>query len=302
MNDKDLNHIIMITETGNLTKAAKRLFIAQPSLSQNLNKIEQEIGTPLFIRSKEGMKPTLAGELYYKMAKDILNIYDDFISEISYINEMKKGRVSLGVVNFLGSVILPEILPSFKKEYPNIDVFVKEELTTPLVNMILDSKIELGIFHTHPNFTFNGLNYEILNRDKFVLVTSKNKYGKNKKQISRNDIINQNFIALNTTQGIRKISDIICEDLELVPNIKFLTKNVETAVSLVSKDMGVTIMPLNYLERLKAFNEISFYEIKGSENAYWESCVATRKNGYVSNISKTLIEYIKNFYKNNSPI
>ena len=89
MTERELLYIKTIAETKSISKAAARLFVAQPSLSQALQKIEEGLGTPLFIRHKNGMRLTFAGEKYYKAANEILNIYNDFKNEITYINDLK---------------------------------------------------------------------------------------------------------------------------------------------------------------------------------------------------------------------
>src|SRR5699024_2838314 len=106
MNERELLYIKTIADTKSISKAAEELFIAQPSLSQALQRIEKELGTHLFIREPRGMKLTYAGEKYYLMAKEILDIYSDFKSEITHINELKSGRLVIGVARYMGMNIL----------------------------------------------------------------------------------------------------------------------------------------------------------------------------------------------------
>ena len=111
MTTRELLYVKTTADTGNISKAAKKLFVTQPSLSQSLQRIEDSIGTKIFVRSPDGLKLTFAGEKYYQMACQVLKIYDDFSSEITDINDLKVGHISFGVTHHLGAIVLPQILP-----------------------------------------------------------------------------------------------------------------------------------------------------------------------------------------------
>ena len=91
MTSKELLYINTIAEEKSISKASRKLFISQPSLSQAVQRIEEHLGTILFKRTNTGLILTVAGEKYYKMANQILKIYDDFKTEINDINDMKTG-------------------------------------------------------------------------------------------------------------------------------------------------------------------------------------------------------------------
>lgn len=174
MNDKELLYIKKIADTKSISKAAEELFIAQPSLSQALQRIEKELGTHLFIREPRGMKLTYAGEKYYLMAKEILDIYSDFKSEITHINELKSGRLVIGIARYMGMNILPKVLPEFNKRYPNVELIVMERNTKTLEELVLSGDVDFALTHVHKKDLNEKIQYKILREDHFVLVTQKN--------------------------------------------------------------------------------------------------------------------------------
>lgn len=91
MTSKELLYVKTIAEEKNISKAAQKLFVAQPSLSQSLQRIEDALGTRLFNRTAGGLTLTYAGEKYYQMAAQILKMYDDFETEVSDINNLRPG-------------------------------------------------------------------------------------------------------------------------------------------------------------------------------------------------------------------
>ena len=92
MTSKELLYVKTVADEKNISRAAKKLFIAQPSLSQSIQRIEDSVGLPLFNRTAGGLTLTFAGERYYHMAVQVLKIYQDFELEVSDINNLKTAR------------------------------------------------------------------------------------------------------------------------------------------------------------------------------------------------------------------
>lgn len=311
INNKDLLYIKVIAESKNISKAAKKLFISQPSLSQALLRIEDEIGVPLFTRHHDGVKLTYVGEKYYIVAKEILDIYNDFLAEVNYIDDLKSGRLNLGIASFMGSFLLPKIIPDFIDKYPNIEIFIKEDYTANLENMVADASIDFAILHTNKISDDSLLNYDILHKDSFVIVTEKDHHLKsiakdngenNIKSIKIEDIVNEEFIVLNQGQGIRKVFNAFCHEADLDPQIILTTKNFETAKKLVSQGYGITLLPIQYTKMFDDGYDVEIYNLQDSESTFWYSCIATRPDTYISNITKVFLDYVKEYYKHGEPI
>jgi len=307
MNERELLYVKTIAETKSISEAAKKLFITQPSLSQAIQKIEDNLGTPLFIRHQSGMKLTLAGEKYYRAANEILNIYNDFKNEITYINDLKRGRVNIGITNFLGTFLLPKIIPRFKKEYPNIEIYISEENVSLLEQKLLDCNIDLAIIHSHPKKKNKSIDYKILAKDPFVLVTKKNhplsKYGKKVEglkypKIDLKHFKEEDFILVEKGKGIRLVADIIFKSLDINPNIAMTTKNYETARRLASTGFGVTLIPFRYISIFEGQYDADYYFIDNCEHSYWNACIAVNPNMYQSKISKVFIDMVMEFFEN----
>ena len=113
MTDKELLYIKTIAEEKNITSAASKLFMTQPALSHCLKILEKSIGARLFERTQEGMKMTYAGEIYYAMAVDILDIYNDFQQKLVDISEMRGGRVRIGMTRNISTMLLPMIMRDY---------------------------------------------------------------------------------------------------------------------------------------------------------------------------------------------
>ena len=307
VNERELLYIKAIAETKSISKAAKKLFIAQPSLSQALQKIEENIGTKLFVRNHDGMKLTLAGEKYYLTAIEILNIYNDFKNEVTYINDLKRGRITIGITNFLGTYLLPKLLPQFTQRYPGIEVYIREESSTVLENSLAEATIDFAIMHYHPFSEKKFIDYDLLYRDPILLATqrdhllSKHAFLKGNKDayptINIQWFRDEKFILMDKGKRIRQISDNIFHEAGIKPNICLSLKNFETARRLASTGYGIAFVPMEYTKVFKGQYETDYYFIEGIENAYWDTCIATRKDMYLSKIAQVFIQTIHEFNK-----
>lgn len=305
MNDRELLYIKTIADTQSISKAAEELFIAQPSLSQALQRIERELGTHLFIREPRGMKLTYAGEKYYLMAKEILDIYSDFKSEITHINELKAGRLVIGIARYMGMNILPNVLPKFNKNYPNIEIIIREENTRVLENLVLGGNVDFALTHVHKKEMNEKINYEILKEDEFLLVTpkaylkdsNKIKVKDGKSYVDLRDLEGEKFILLDINKGIRKVQDRTIKSYGISPDVVFTTKNFETAKRLAANGMGITIIPKDYLNIFSQDKNYDSFNLSGTEENIWYTAILTIPDIYKSQATKVFIDEVKKFFK-----
>ena len=232
------------------------------------------------------------------MAKEILNRYEDFKSEVTYLNQLKKGKLVIGTANFLGIEILSEILPKFNRLYPNIELYIVEENSTILEEKVLNGSIDLAIAHSHNDLKDKKITYEDLEKDEFVVISKKGGLSKFTRNgyVNLNDI-SDNFILLELYKGIRTIQDIIFDRLNITPNIILTTKNFELAKRLVINGMGVSILPLSYLNIFKG-DGYDFYRIANCDVNYWYVSILTAPDVYSSKVSSVFKDFVKDYFKN----
>lgn len=308
MTERELLYVKTIADEKSLSRAAQKLFLTQPSLSVCIQKIESKLGIQLFKRTNSGLLLTFAGERYYQIASDILKMYNDFEIEVSDINNLKKGRVTIGITVYLATYILPIILPLFKKQCPNIDVLIIEKNSTELDKALTAGEIDFAIMHTFPYHEHaENLTKHIypLSKDPLVLVTRKdhplrrhavNTDGKGYPQIDLQLCANEPFIMLNREQKIRQITDLILNKANINPMIVLSTKSFETARRLACEGIGITLIPLQYLDIFPGIYHPDYYYIDGKYAPYWIMCVAVKKNAYISKAAQLFIDMVTERY------
>ncbi len=294
MTERELLYVKTITEERSISKAARKLFMTQPSLSSCIQKIEAALGVRLFKRTTTGLLPTFAGERYYQMATDIMKIYNDFEIEVSDINNLKKGRVTVGITVYLATYMLPVILPEFKQKCPHIEVSIVEKNSTELDIALSSGEIDFAIMHTVPFYeSHSNPNTDIyaMYNDPLVLVTKKGhplqQFAKPMKDLAYPKIdltlfASEPFIMLHKEQKIRQVTNLILQKANINPLIAMTTKSFETARRLACEGIGATFVPLQYLNIFPGSYDPSYFFVDEKYSPYWTLCLAVQKNAYIS--------------------
>ncbi|MCD8222788.1 MAG: LysR family transcriptional regulator [Clostridiales bacterium] len=303
MTSKELLYVKTVADEKNISRAAKKLYMAQPSLSQSIQRIEESIGTPLFQRTNAGMILTFAGERYYHMACQILKIYEDFEMEISDINDLKTGRIHIGITNHLGTLILPKVLPRFQELYPNVEVKITEETTTRLEQMLMASELDFAFTHTPPaEYAHPQLRYDSMGWDPFVIVLNKKhplidqavlKNGYAYPVLDLKLLKNERFLMLPPSQRIRQITDNALAKAGIHPDIYLTMRNFESVQALASVGVGVTLLPLQYSRLPSDEYDPAFLSIDRTYHADWELCIVTLEGSFLSRAERVLIQIAK---------
>ena len=307
MTQKELIYVKTIAEEKSISKAARLLFIAQPSLSQFLQKIEEDLGTPLFNRLSTGLTLTYAGERYYSMAIQILNMYENFEIEISDMNNLKTGRIHLGTTNHLGTLVLPKILPRFNEICPYIELFITEDTSQALEQKLLSRLVDFTIMHAPKEPSGSQIEYEVLSRNPFVIVLAPDhpllskaveKSGYDYPVLDIRLLKQEPFIMLHKPQRIRQVCDSVLTKAGIrQPNVRLVLKNYETAQQLAAQGLGITMVPQQYARIASSSCQPAFCSIDSSYDAVWDMCIATLKSNYLSKANQLFIDMFRKVYR-----
>ncbi len=310
MTERELLYVKTIAEERSISGAAKKLFMTQPSLSSCVQKIESALGTRLFQRTSTGLVLTFAGERYYQVARDILKIYNDFEIEVSDINNLKKGRVTIGITVYLATFILPVVLPVFKELCPNIELAIVEKNSTELEKSLSSGEVDFALMHMLPHeesASHTNTDFYPLIKDPLVLVTKKghplkqfarNRAGAAYPQIDLTKFGDEPFVMVTKLQKIRQVADLILHKAQIHPPVILTTKSYETARRLACEGIGVTFTPLQYLQIFPGSYSPDYYFVAEEYTPYWTLCVAVQKNAYVSRAAKLFIRIVSEKYGN----
>lgn len=134
-----------LAEEGNMRKAAERLFITQPALSQRLQTIEKEWGTQLFIRSQKGLEPTPAGELVIEYAKESIMKREEVFEQIAATVDQVNGTLKIACASIVGQAWLPQVLKEFVERYPKVQISLITGWSSEIVKALNEREAHIGI-------------------------------------------------------------------------------------------------------------------------------------------------------------
>lgn len=248
MNMRQVKYMLTIMEEGNISNAAKKLYISQPSLSQMIKNIEENIGTKLFQKTNP-LVLTYAGQIYMDAAKEMNALYKRLNNEISEINNHTRGMLKLGISPQRGMLMIPTLLSKFYSCYPMIEIKLEEAGSIQLENLLLQGVLDLAFITTKPKY--NKIEYILIERETIVLLSGKNteisQHFSPGSQIKIADAKNDNFIAIKPGHSIRNIQDNLFLSSNIAPRIILETSRLETAIRTTLACRAVMICANTYL-------------------------------------------------------
>ncbi|MVP02328.1 LysR family transcriptional regulator [Paenibacillus lutrae] len=288
---RQLQYAVQIAIERNFSRAAEKLHIAQPSLSQQLSKLEREIGVLLFQRSTNSVELTHAGSIFVEKAQSILDSLEQLKQEMEDISLMKKGRLVVGSMPITGSTIMPYVLPAFQAAYPDIEVILVEETSSNLEKLTLSGQTDISLLALP--MQEDTLVYTPLLDEEIVIAFPPNhplaiRHLNSGKPVDIADLENESFIALKKGQGFRKINVKLCQDAGFTPRIVFESSNMETVQSLVAAGMGIAFVP--YLISKRNRSELSPVHLPLHNHPSRTLVIAHRKGRYLSKASEAFIQ------------
>ena len=234
----------MVAKLKSFTKAANKLKIAQPSLSQSINILEKQIGVPLFDRSTTPISLTHAGEIYLSKANAIIELYNDLNVQMRDVTGFENGKLRLGITQ-TGYHFIHDALSIFYKKFPNTDLKITQVFSTlNLKKMLLDGDIDIGtlILPLHTD----ELNYKVIKEDQACLALpithplaqKAKKKMKGYPLIALSELKNEKFILPKDSQRSRAIYDAIFKKAGFEPNVFCETETFDIANSIVASGIG----------------------------------------------------------------
>lgn len=288
---RQLQYAAKVAEESSFSRAADKLHIAQPSLSQQIAKLEQELGTQLFDRSSSPVQMTYAGELFVEKAGRILDLVQELQKEMQDVANLQKGRLIIGSLPITGAHLLPGVLPIFQKQYPGTDVVLIEETTLRLEELTAKGGTDISLL-TLP-LADPGLAYVPILTEQIVLaVPPGHRLAAGKSRpVHLPEVEGEPFILLKRGQGFRQLVIELCRTAGFTPKIVFETSNIETARSLVAAGMGLTFVPEMVASTEGDNPQPVYMRLEGSPSR--TIVIAYRAGRYLSKTAKHFIEMMQ---------
>ncbi|WP_040949368.1 LysR family transcriptional regulator [Gorillibacterium massiliense] len=291
---RQLQYAVQIAADRNFSRAAEKLHIAQPSLSQQLSKLEKEINLLLFQRNTNSVEVTHAGTVFVEKASFILDQVAQLKKEMEDLLQMRSGRLVIGSLPITGSQILPMVLPEFRKKHPGIEVVLVEETTLNLENLTSSGQTDLSLL-TLP-LVDESLEYEPLIEEELCLaVPPTHPLAHEKREIAIAELRDEPFIMLKKGQGFRQIAIEMCRNAGFEPTVVFESSNIETVQALVGAGMGIAFIPSMIARSVVSSYMPTLLNLIGRPKR--TLVIARRKGRYLSKAAEAFIDTAREVVK-----
>ena len=294
MNWNTLNYVVEIAKQRSFSKAAQALYVAQPSLSQSIQALERELGTPIFDRSKSPIKLTYAGELFVSWANQALLTREQTFRQISDVTEGAKTRLVVGMGFSRSAFLFPNIIAEFRRLRPNCTLILEENST----NLLLESD-DLDLLIDVPHDESLMSESVVVAEERMMLAVPKSfdfiavEHEGDYPVLRLSDYSKCPFVMLSEGQMLRNVCLSLCSQEGFVPKTALECRSLQTAYSMAEAGIGVTLVPELVVRHADIAQKLRFAVI-GETPTVRKIAATYRKDRYLTDDAKVLIELMKN--------
>ncbi|WP_291300833.1 LysR family transcriptional regulator [Desulfosporosinus sp. BICA1-9] len=233
-----------VAETKNITLAAKKLHMSQPSISLQIQNLENQYGARFFDRTNKGVTLTKEGKIFYAHVRSVLDILANAKEQICALAKDQRGLIYLGATLTIGEYILPNILAFLYKTHPDVDFKVKIANTESISQDVLEKKIHIGLIEG-PVPQHKDLKVENFWEDELVVVIPNFHPWASRKSITLTELPHERLVTREDGSGTRKVMEMALKERGLDPdqlNVTMELGSTQAIKQLVSAGLGITII------------------------------------------------------------
>ena len=240
---RQLAYFVAVAREESFTRAAQSLYVAQPGISQQIRRLEAELGQQLFDRSTKPTRLTPAGHAFLPHARDALSATEAGRAALARLHGVVAGRLSLGTIPGIPHIDLPGLLATFHDTHPRVEVTLREEHPIPLLEHLRRDEYDAAIVGlSHPDLP-DGLRLEMLSVEPLVLVTAPEHRLANRAAVAVSQLRDESFVTLTRGSSLRRHLEDACDAAGFPARIALETSDVHLLSDLVARGLGITIVP-----------------------------------------------------------
>jgi LysR family hydrogen peroxide-inducible transcriptional activator len=236
-----LRYFMAVADMGNFTRAAEHCSVSQPSLSQQIAKLEGELGKSLFERLGRKVQLTAAGKAFYGRAAAVLAAVDEARASVEHDADWRASPVTVAAIPTVAPYLLPPLLKSFRKQFPKAPLTVRENFTAEIVKDCLAGDADIGILALP--LDEERLSIEPLFSEELLLATPKGHHLTTKKTVTLDDLSAEPFVLLSEIHCLGEHIVAYCRQHECSPEITCQTAQLLTVQEMVGLKQGVSLIP-----------------------------------------------------------
>ena len=281
-----LRYFCAVAETGNFTRAAEREQVAQPSLSQQIMKLEEELAVRLFDRLGRSVRLTDMGQMFLPRARAILNEMRAAKEEVAQRQSSVAGPVSVGVIPTIAPYFMPTRIASFSRKYPQAAMTVVEDVTVRLMDRLRGGLVDLTIMALPARG--HDLECYPLRTERLYAILPKGHRLAKKRTLVMKELRDEPFLLLRDDHCFRETSIEICKRARILPQVIFESGQFSSILGMVGAGLGVSIVPEMALEQRPDCTFVLIADEKASRTIG----AATLKGHFLNRVQKAFLNHL----------
>lgn len=282
-----LRYFCAVANEGNFTRAAEEQHVAQPSLSQQILKLEAELGAKLFDRFARSARLTQFGRAFLPKAEAILRQAGDARAEIREMSGAERGEVIIGAIPTIAPYLLPRVLSRFARHHPAIAIRVVEEVTPLLLDRLHNGRVDMALLAL-PVPGVDLISEELIREPFFAVVPLRHRLA-SRRVLGLQEIKSEPFLLLKEGHCFRDSTIQACRRSRMQPNVVFESGQFSSILAMVSAGMGVSVVPAMAVEK---HNGCKFIRIRDERSSRRVGLVQL-KGHFPTRAHRTLVEHFR---------
>jgi LysR family transcriptional activator of glutamate synthase operon len=240
---RQLRYFAAVARHRNFTRAADELHLAQSALSQQVRRLEAELGVELLNRTTRRVELTEAGEITLGRATRILSEVEALGSELDELGGLLRGQLRVGGMLPAGGVDLPALLVSFDELHPNVEIVMREGTATEMVERLWSYELDAAIAMFEADEVPEGLAHELLGSEQLVLAMATSDPLAGRKRVRLAELDGRPLVTFRPGAAVRAASDRAFARAGVSPRVAFETNDLSMMRAVISRGLGVAIVP-----------------------------------------------------------
>ena len=303
--NKNPQYFLTIVRENSISKAAEKLFISQSYLSQYLLKLEKELDVQLFDRSRNPIRLTEAGRIYKDYLEQSEMLHSRLTSDLDTLNDQRACALNLGVATWRGSTLLPDVLPSFIRELPNIRISLHEHPVKELYTLIEDNTVDVCIMNASAGCA-ESVTTEFLAHERILLAANRRNPATDRLRASARDnegvvdlraLENECFVLVKPGLACAEWVNNYLSRHKFFPANQIITTSKTTAINLVAENVGFCFIPEAGMHRVPNADDLEFFDLQ-SPDLIAPLAAVYKKGISLSLAARKFIDITKNYYSN----
>jgi DNA-binding transcriptional LysR family regulator len=288
---RQLEYVVAVAEEANFTRAAERIHVAQPAVSAQIQRLERELGQPLFDRTRRTVRLTAAGEAALPAARAALAAVADVRRAVEELTDLVRGAVTLGTVTS-HDVDTPGLLADFHADHPNVEITLSTDASDRLIDDVRNGRLDAAIVSIGPGERLAGLSMETVTDEAIEAAVCLTDPWAARSSVGLADLAERPLIALPVGAGIRHQLDRACAAAGIPVRIAFEASTPLALADLAERGLGVAIVPSSVARGRNGLHPLTITpHLRGRLVLAW------RSEGPMSPAARVLVQKARNLLR-----